>query len=163
MKVRKTRAHRKSTAGLEIEFARRRRAIPPHLLLVGGLDDVGADLGRGSWGRDLVGIVRRRSSARAARASSRSRWPGRNRLQIGVEVTVVERGRISRTLDIKVIRYQGHWEKIGGKKQGRRRSMPSTTLPAPEIKIGSRLPVTLSLPRICPAKCEPVHKWRGKT
>ena len=28
-----------------------------------------------------------------------------------------------------------------GKKQGRRRSIPTTTLPAPEIKIGSRLPV----------------------
>jgi hypothetical protein len=27
------------------------------------------------------------------------------------------------------------------KKQGRRRSMPSTTLPAPDIEIGSRHPV----------------------
>jgi hypothetical protein len=40
--------------------------------------------------------------------------------------------------------------------------MPSTTLPAPEIKIGSRLPVTFSLPRNCPVKCELVHKWPKK-
>jgi hypothetical protein len=43
------------------------------------------------------------------------------------------------------------------KKQGRRRSMPSTTLPAPEIKIGLRLPVNYTLPRILARKCEPVH------
>src|SRR5438445_1681477 len=45
----------------------------------------------------------------------------------------------------------------GKKKQGRRRSMPPTTLPAPEIKIGLRLPVNCTLPRILAGKCEPVH------
>jgi hypothetical protein len=48
------------------------------------------------------------------------------------------------------------------KKQGRRRSMPSTTLPAPEIEIGSRLPVAFTLPRICSVKCDPVHKLNTK-
>jgi hypothetical protein len=44
-----------------------------------------------------------------------------------------------------------------GIKQGRRRSMPPTTLPAPEIEIGSRLPVNYILPRFGGGKCEPVH------
>src|SRR5438132_2312800 len=35
--------------------------------------------------------------------------------------------------------------------------MPPTTLPAPEIKIGLRLPVNCTLPRILAGKCEPVH------
>src|SRR5689334_1296284 len=35
--------------------------------------------------------------------------------------------------------------------------MPSTTLPAPEIEIGSRLPVNRRMPRIHPTRCEPVH------
>jgi hypothetical protein len=43
--------------------------------------------------------------------------------------------------------------------------MPPTTLPAPEIKIGLRLPVNCILPRIRAGKCEPVHTlaeiWRG--
>ncbi|WP_161853838.1 hypothetical protein [Bradyrhizobium sp. CCBAU 051011] len=44
------------------------------------------------------------------------------------------------------------------KKQGRRRSIPSTTLPAPDIEIGSRHPVNFRMPAIHPAMCEPVHK-----
>ena len=48
------------------------------------------------------------------------------------------------------------------KKQGRRRSIPSTTLPAPDIEIGSRHPVNLSLPRNRAAMCEAVHNWRKK-
>jgi hypothetical protein len=32
------------------------------------------------------------------------------------------------------------------KKQGRRRSIPSTTLPAPDIEIGSRRPVNQDCP-----------------
>src|SRR6516165_4410663 len=40
------------------------------------------------------------------------------------------------------------WSGQGIKKQGRRRSIPSTTLPAPEIKIGLRLPVNRQWPGI---------------
>ena len=36
--------------------------------------------------------------------------------------------------------------------------MPSTTLPAPEIEIGSRLPVHTKMPRIRIEDCELVHK-----
>jgi hypothetical protein len=59
------------------------------------------------------------------------------------------------------------------KKQGRRRSIPSTTLPAPDIEIGSRHPVNFRMPGIFAVMCEPVHKggkkfrrgspWRWKT
>src|SRR4051812_2778528 len=49
-----------------------------------------------------------------------------------------------------------------GKKQGRRRSIPSTTLPAPDIEIGSRHPVNFRMPRILTEMCEPVHKGRKK-
>ena len=49
-------------------------------------------------------------------------------------------------------------KKRGIKEQGRRRSIPSTALPAPEIKIGSRLPVNYSMPRNRTGICEPVHK-----
>jgi len=35
-------------------------------------------------------------------------------------------------------------------------------LPAPEIKIGYRLPVNYTMPRICPGKCELVHKRHQK-
>jgi hypothetical protein len=42
--------------------------------------------------------------------------------------------------------------------------MPSTTLPAPEIEIGSRLPDGRSMHGIPSGSCEPVHisqsKWR---
>jgi hypothetical protein len=48
------------------------------------------------------------------------------------------------------------------KKQGRRRSMPPTTLPAPEIEIGSRLPVSLIITRNRAGRCEPVHNGPGK-
>src|SRR3954447_19667744 len=44
------------------------------------------------------------------------------------------------------------------KKQGRRRSIPSTTLPAPDIEIGSRHPVSDRMTGIPAAVCEPVHK-----
>jgi len=36
------------------------------------------------------------------------------------------------------------------------------TLPAPEIKIGYRLPVNYTMPRISAGKCEPVHKRHQK-
>src|SRR6185295_1217059 len=52
--------------------------------------------------------------------------------------------------------------KIGHKKQGRRRSIPSTTLPAPDIKIGSRHPVNFRMPGILTGMCEPVHKGGKK-
>jgi hypothetical protein len=48
-----------------------------------------------------------------------------------------------------------------GKKQGRRRSMPPTALPAPDIEIGSRHPVNHRLPRESTGKCDPFHN-RGK-
>src|SRR5882757_5897374 len=52
---------------------------------------------------------------------------------------------------------------VGGtKKQGRRRSIPSTTLPAPDIEIGSRHPVNCSMTRNRTGICEPVHKRRRK-
>src|SRR5436190_18337849 len=49
-----------------------------------------------------------------------------------------------------------------GKKQGRRRSIPSTTLPAPDIEIGSRHPVNFRMPGILTGMCEPVHKGGKK-
>jgi hypothetical protein len=52
--------------------------------------------------------------------------------------------------------------KIGHKKQGRRRNIPSTTLPAPDIEIGSRHPVNFRMPGILAGMCEPVHKGRKK-
>jgi hypothetical protein len=52
--------------------------------------------------------------------------------------------------------------KIAQKKQGRRRSIPSTTLPAPDIEIGSRHPVNFRMPGILTGKCEPVHKGGKK-
>jgi hypothetical protein len=48
----------------------------------------------------------------------------------------------------------------GAKKQGRRRSIPSTTLPAPDIEIGSRHPVNRSLPPNRTGICEAVHSRR---
>src|SRR5438046_8209546 len=48
------------------------------------------------------------------------------------------------------------------KKQGRRRSIPSTTLPAPDIEIGSRHPVNFRMPGILTGMCEPVHKGGKK-
>jgi hypothetical protein len=52
--------------------------------------------------------------------------------------------------------------KIEHKKQGRRRNIPSTTLPAPDIKIGSRHPVNFTMPGILAGMCEPVHKGGKK-
>src|SRR3954467_8486679 len=49
-----------------------------------------------------------------------------------------------------------------GKKQGRRRSIPSTTLPAPDIEIGSRHPVNFRMPGSLTGMCEPVHKGGKK-
>jgi hypothetical protein len=48
------------------------------------------------------------------------------------------------------------------KEQGRRRSIPPTALPAPDIKIGFRHPVNCRLPREHPDKCDPVHNRRKK-
>jgi hemolysin activation/secretion protein len=48
------------------------------------------------------------------------------------------------------------------KKQGRRRNIPSTTLPAPDIEIGSRHPVNFRMPGILAGMCEPVHKGGKK-
>jgi hypothetical protein len=48
------------------------------------------------------------------------------------------------------------------KKQGRRRSITPTALPAPDIKIGSRRPVNCILTRFFTGKCDPVHKRRNK-
>src|SRR6478752_5898335 len=57
---------------------------------------------------------------------------------------------------------QRNGAKIDAKKQGRRRSIPSTTLPAPDIEIGSRHPVNYSMPWIRTGICEPVHTRRTK-
>src|SRR6266481_5303830 len=43
------------------------------------------------------------------------------------------------------------------KEQGRRRSIPLTALPAPDIKIGSRRPVRCIVPRDFAAICDPFH------
>jgi hypothetical protein len=48
------------------------------------------------------------------------------------------------------------------KKQGRQRSMPPTTLPSPDIEIGSRHPVNYMLPRNRMGVCEPVHNRMKK-
>jgi hypothetical protein len=40
--------------------------------------------------------------------------------------------------------------------------MPPTTLPAPDIEIGSRHPVNNTLPWIRAGKCEAVHTWYEK-
>jgi hypothetical protein len=53
-------------------------------------------------------------------------------------------------------------QKSGIKKQGRRRNIPSTTLPAPDIEIGSRHPVNFRMPGIFTGMCEPVHKGGKK-
>jgi hypothetical protein len=53
-------------------------------------------------------------------------------------------------------------QKSGTKKQGRRRNIPSTTLPAPDIEIGSRHPVNFRMPGILTGMCEPVHKGGKK-
>jgi hypothetical protein len=53
-------------------------------------------------------------------------------------------------------------KKSGIKKQGRRRNIPSTTLPAPDIEIGSRHPVNFRMPGIPAGMCEPVHKGGKK-
>jgi hypothetical protein len=45
------------------------------------------------------------------------------------------------------------------KKQGRRRNIPSTTLPAPDIEIGSRHPVNYRMTGIPTVMCEAVHKY----
>jgi hypothetical protein len=57
---------------------------------------------------------------------------------------------------------QRNGAKNRAKKQGRRRSIPSTTLPAPDIEIGSRHPVNFRMPGILTGMCEPVHKGGKK-
>jgi hypothetical protein len=44
-----------------------------------------------------------------------------------------------------------------GKKQGRRRSIPPTTLPAPDIEIGLRHPVNCTMAEPGADECDPVH------
>src|SRR5450756_3046190 len=48
------------------------------------------------------------------------------------------------------------------KEQGRRRSIPPTALPAPDIEIGLRHPVNCTLPRESTAVCDPVHNRHNK-
>jgi hypothetical protein len=48
------------------------------------------------------------------------------------------------------------------KKQGRRRSITSTALPAPDIEIGLRHPVNCMMPRNATGICDPVHIRREK-
>jgi hypothetical protein len=48
-------------------------------------------------------------------------------------------------------------DSVAPKEQGRRRSMPSTTLPAPDIEIGSRHPVCPKMDRIRAGACDPFH------
>jgi hypothetical protein len=59
---------------------------------------------------------------------------------------------------------RGAFAKASGstKKQGHRRSIPPTTLPAPDIEIGSRHPVNYTLPRLRSGKCDPFHNRREK-
>jgi hypothetical protein len=48
------------------------------------------------------------------------------------------------------------------KEQGRRRSIPQTALPAPDIEIGLRRPVEAIMPRFQSGLCDPVHNRRKK-
>jgi hypothetical protein len=57
---------------------------------------------------------------------------------------------------------EGCYDEKSLKKQGRRRSIPSTTLPAPDIEIGSRHPVNFSMTANPACMCEPVHKGGKK-
>src|ERR1700732_1148383 len=50
----------------------------------------------------------------------------------------------------------------GYKEQGRRRSIPPTALPAPDIEIGLRHPVNYTLPREFMGMCDPVHNRHKK-
>src|SRR3981081_894942 len=45
----------------------------------------------------------------------------------------------------------------GRKEQGRRRSIPSTALPAPDIEIGLRHPVNCTMARESSDICDPIH------
>jgi len=51
---------------------------------------------------------------------------------------------------------------VAQKKQGRRRSMPSTTLPAPDIEIGLRHPVCLKMHRNYAGTCDLSHNLARK-
>jgi hypothetical protein len=61
-------------------------------------------------------------------------------------------------------RVSDEWLGIFGppKKQGRRRSITPTTLPAPDIEIGSRHPVKRIMPRTPAGRCDPLHIWPEK-
>src|SRR3982074_2133723 len=48
------------------------------------------------------------------------------------------------------------------KEQGRRRSIPPTALPAPDIEIGLRHPVNCTMPRETAGVCDPVHNRHKK-
>ena len=51
---------------------------------------------------------------------------------------------------------------VAPKEQGRRRSMPSTTLPAPDIEIGLRHPVCLKMHRNYAGTCDLSHNLARK-
>jgi len=53
-------------------------------------------------------------------------------------------------------------DESGRKKQGRRRSITPTTLPAPDIEIGLRHPVNYTLAQLRVRKCEPFHNQDKK-
>ncbi len=51
---------------------------------------------------------------------------------------------------------------MAGKEQGRRRSIPQTALPAPDIEIGLRRPVDGTMARYFSEVCDPFHIRRKK-
>jgi hypothetical protein len=54
------------------------------------------------------------------------------------------------------------WIKPAREKQGRRRSIPPTTLPAPDIEIGLRHPVNYTMTDLGAGICDPVHNRHKK-
>src|ERR1700722_18862513 len=53
-------------------------------------------------------------------------------------------------------------EAPAAKKQGRRRSITPTALPAPDIEIGLRRPVNCNMPRELTGRCDLLHKQNKK-
>src|SRR3977135_2289528 len=88
-----------------------------------------------------------------ARKGARSRRLGRR-----IQQTIAAKGKspACEVLPDRVLEV-GWGRSRGDKKQGRRRNIPSTTLPAPDIEIGSRHPVNCSMPRIRTGICEADH------
>jgi hypothetical protein len=110
--------------------------------------------------RDLSGcglrldVLGDRAEELQAVSQERSRRIGRSRYRPALS-------RSARSLAFAVSRRASR-PTLRAKKQGRRRSIPSTTLPAPDIEIGSRHPVDFRMPGILTGMCEPVHIRRGK-